>query len=39
MTNGNDTNPPTYELGEDNGFDNNDVKNDGDIVTTPGSKT
>ena len=39
LTNGNDTNTPTYEPGEDNGSDDNDVDDDHDIVTTPGSDT
>ena len=39
LTNGNDTNTPTYEPGKDNGYDDNDVDDDHDIVTTPGSDT
>ena len=36
MTYGNDTKPPKYEPGEDNGSDNNNVDNDNDIFPTPG---
>ena len=39
LTNGNDNNAPTYEPGKDNGSDDNDVDDDHDIVTTPGSDT
>ena len=39
LTDGSDTNPPTYEPCEYKGSDNNDVNNDDDIVPTPGSKT
>ena len=36
MTYGNDTKPPKYEPGEDNGSDNNNVDDDNDIFPTPG---
>ena len=39
MTDGNDTNPATYESCEDNGYEDNDVDDDDDIVPTEGSKT
>ena len=39
MAMSNDTNPPTYEPGEDNCSDNNDVGGDDDIAPTPGSET
>ena len=39
LTDGNDTNPPTYKPGGDNSSDGNDVDSDDDIVLTPGSKT
>ena len=38
LTNGNDTNPPTYKSVEYNGSDNNDVDDNNDIVTNPVSK-
>ena len=39
LIDGNNTNPPTYEPGEDNCSGNNDVGGDDDIAPTPGSET
>ena len=39
LTDGNDTNPPTYEPGEDNSSDDNDFNGDNDTVPTLGSDT
>ena len=39
LIDGNNTNPPTYEPGEDNSSENNYVDEYNDIVTTPGNKT
>ena len=39
LTDGNNTNPPTYAPVKDIGSDDNDVENDDDIVPTPGINT